>query len=165
MLINRRFDLSLLLAVLILLSYTVSKKSKSLMKTMRNANNKYYHLSFRHSGKCLDINGGHKENGAPAIQWDCHGGDNQKFRMVWNDDDTVTLYAKHSGKVLDVTGHANVNGAKIIQWDYHGGNNQKWSLQHTDSGHFLVRAKNSGKCLDVPNGNKNSGNHIQQWDW
>lgn len=32
-----------------------------------------------HSGKCIDVGGWSQQNGARLIQWDCHGGSNQKF--------------------------------------------------------------------------------------
>ncbi|MCA1848256.1 MAG: RICIN domain-containing protein, partial [Actinobacteria bacterium] len=81
-----------------------------------------------HSGKVLDVSNGSTENGAPIIQWDWHGGNNQRF---WIDDvggDRFALRSLHSGKVLDVSGWSTDHGAPIIQWDWHGGNNQLWQI-------------------------------------
>ena len=36
----------------------------------------------RHSLKVLDVNGWSTDNGAPVIQWDMHGGDNQLWQIV-----------------------------------------------------------------------------------
>src|SRR3712207_6997183 len=34
----------------------------------------------RHSLRVLDVSGWSTDNGAPVIQWDMHGGNNQQFR-------------------------------------------------------------------------------------
>ena len=39
----------------------------------------YYFIYCEHSGKALDIEGGSKQPGAKLIQWNIHGGDNQKY--------------------------------------------------------------------------------------
>ena len=81
-----------------------------------------------HSGKVLDVSGWSADNGAPIVQWDWHGGNNQRF---WIDDvggDLFALRSVHSGKVLDVDGFSTDRGARIIQWDWHGGNNQRWQI-------------------------------------
>jgi hypothetical protein len=64
--------------------------------------------------------------GAPIIQGEWCGGDNQSFRPEPTSDGYYRLVAKHSGKCLDVTGISAANGAAIIQWDWWGGNNQQW---------------------------------------
>ncbi len=37
-----------------------------------------YRLTARRSSKCLDVHGAPGSNGAPVIQWDCHGNANQQ---------------------------------------------------------------------------------------
>src|SRR5262249_32675980 len=36
--------------------------------------------------RCLDVNGGSKDNGAQIVQWDCHGGPNQQWRLIRDAD-------------------------------------------------------------------------------
>ena len=36
----------------------------------------------RHSLMVLDVTGGSHDNGAPIIQWDSHGGNNQLWQIV-----------------------------------------------------------------------------------
>ena len=38
-------------------------------------------LVASHSSSCLDVNGGSLDDGASIIQWQCHGGDNQQWRL------------------------------------------------------------------------------------
>ena len=79
-------------------------------------------------GRVLDVAGASTADGAPVIQWDWHGGDNQLFEILPLEDGHVRLQARHSQKVLDVAGASAENGAPIIQWDWHGGDNQRWVL-------------------------------------
>ena len=65
----------------------------------------------RNSGQVLDVAGASTEDGARIIQWDWHGGDNQRFRLEPLGDGYVHIVAKHSGKVLDVAGASARHGA------------------------------------------------------
>jgi len=98
-----------------------------------------YRFVAEHSGKVLDVLGASTANGAPIIQWDWHGGDNQLFRVenaLGSSGNSpsgprVKLYritAVHSGKVLDVENWSQALGAKIQQWDWLGGDNQLWGF-------------------------------------
>ena len=68
-----------------------------------------------------------QDNGANVIQWTCHGGPNQLWRLD-RIGDAYRIVAKHSGKVLDVAGASPSNGANVQQWQYGGGPNQLWRL-------------------------------------
>ncbi|MCP4136414.1 MAG: RICIN domain-containing protein, partial [bacterium] len=56
---------------------------------------KFKKFVSRNSGKCLDIRGGSKRNMASLIQWDCHGGGNQQFKITKmgsrNNNDVVAI--------------------------------------------------------------------------
>ena len=98
------------------------------------------------SGKSLD-------DGASIIQWQCHSGDNQQWRLEVIADGYSQIVSRHSGKCLDVSGKSLDNGASIIQWQCHGGENQQWRLELDADfgGYFYARivSRHSGKCLDV----------------
>lgn len=80
------------------------------------------------TGKCLDISGGSRDNGAAIIEWSCHNGDNQKWQLV-------ALYGRYvvqsklTGKVLDVPGGSQNSHVQIIQWEPTGGSNQQWIFE------------------------------------
>lgn len=89
----------------------------------------YYFIKNVGSGKCLDVIGASRSNGAGVTQWDCHGGTNQRWLLYnhisWNFK--VTLVNQNSGKCLDVLGWSRNRGASIGQWDCNIGNrNQQW---------------------------------------
>ncbi|MCK4347745.1 MAG: RICIN domain-containing protein, partial [Thermoplasmatales archaeon] len=125
--------------------------------------NEDYVIIAKHSGKCLDVGGISKHNGAKLMQYHYWGGDNQEWRFKAVGRGYCYIIAKHSGKCLDVSGISKNNGAKIIQYHYWGGDNQKWKLEPVGDGYCCIIAKHSGKCLDVNSKSKEDGAMIQQF--
>ena len=119
-------------------------------------------LVASHSQKCLDVSGGSLDDGASIIQWQCHGGANQQWRLEVAGDGYSRVVSRHSGKCLDVSGVSTEDGARIIQWPCHGGANQQWRLEAVGEGYRLV-ARHSGKCLDVTGWSTDNGTGILQW--
>ena len=112
--------------------------------------------SRRRDNFCMDVPGSNKDNGTQMTMWDCHGGENQQFKM----DDKQRLVNKNSGKCLDVSGGAGA-GATVIQWDCHDGNNQKWEYDEKGRLH-PVHAMD--KCLDISGGSDANGSKLLIWD-
>jgi hypothetical protein len=101
-------------------------------------------IRARHSGKCLDVKGGGAGNGTPIIQYDCHGGDNQ----LWKINKTGSGYqikSAQSGKCLDVRGPSTADGAVMQIWDCGGASqtNQIFNL----SGVFSPSQQSSFQML------------------
>ena len=119
-------------------------------------------LVASHSQKCLDVNGGSLIDGASLIQWQCHGGGNQQWRLEVAADGYSRIVSSHSGKCMDVSGGSLGDGASIIQWQCHSGANQQWRLEAVGEGYRLV-ARHSGKCLDVTGWSADDGAGISQW--
>jgi hypothetical protein len=112
-----------------------------------------------HSGLCMDLADSYA--GTTLYQWPCHGGDNQRFKLVDMGDGTYNLVAKHSGLCLDVP---NWNwGVQVQQWPCHGGDNQRFWLRDQGNGLYQLVAKHSGLCLDVSGASYSAGAGIIQW--
>src|SRR5262245_38626634 len=110
-----------------------------------------YKIQVVHSGKVLDVSGESRQDGAPVIQWDWHGGPNQKFRVFHLGAEVYFIMAVHSGKVLDVRGVSKDNGAGVIQYRLNGGPNQQFRfLPAADSRgpYYFLSPLHSGKVLD-----------------
>jgi uncharacterized protein (DUF1800 family) len=120
-----------------------------------------YQLVARHSGKCLDVNGG-SADGASIIQWACHGGDNQAWRLEAVGSGYYRILARHSGKALDVSGASQDDSAPVVQYTPHTGENQQWRLEAVADGYRLV-ARHSGKALDVPGASAADGTAVIQY--
>src|SRR5205823_3609457 len=80
-----------------------------------NDDGAYYRLKSVATGFCVDVNGNAQTDGAQVLQWDCGGGENQRwyFRAVL--DGHYQLAAKHSAKCLRVAGGATGSGAGYVQ--------------------------------------------------
>jgi hypothetical protein len=123
-------------------------------------------LIAKHSNKCLDVNGAGYGDGTNVIQWTCHGGANQQWRLepVQTVGNYYRILAHHSGKALDVSGISTATGANVHQWEWWMGDNQLWELIPQGGGYYLVKAKHSGKCLDVSGVSTADGANVYQWD-
>jgi hypothetical protein len=121
-----------------------------------------YSVINRNSNKCVDIYAAQQQNGAAVIQWTCHGGANQKFKLIPTDSGFVRMVAQHSGKVVDVSGASTANRALIDQWDYVGGGNQQWRPVGVGGGFYKFIARHSGRALTIPGCSTADGTQLQQ---
>jgi hypothetical protein len=88
-------------------------------------------LVNRGSGKCIDVWGPLRTNGATVHEWTCYPTDSQLWRfepkgrtyLGWP---VYQLRNKLSGRCLDIFRNLPDTGTPIIQWDCHGGPNQEW---------------------------------------
>ena len=123
----------------------------------------FFELVSRNSGKCLDVFGASTDAGAAAIQWVCHGGPNQQWRLEPAGGSAVRIIARHSGLALDVFGASLDDVAPIIQWPVHGGDNQAWTLQPAGDGYVRLVVRHSGKAMDVEFASPDDGARVIQY--
>jgi uncharacterized repeat protein (TIGR03803 family) len=123
----------------------------------------YVELVSRNSGKCLDVFGASTDAAASVIQWVCHGGQNQQWRLEPAGGGAVRIIARHSGQALDVFGALIDDVTPIIQWPVHGGDNQVWTLEPTSDGHVRIVARHSGKAMDVEFASPDDGARVIQY--
>ncbi|WP_329569937.1 RICIN domain-containing protein [Kitasatospora sp. NBC_01266] len=126
--------------------------------TIRNVNSKL----------CLEIADWSTSNGAAARQWQCTGGDNQKW--IFKDGQFVNL---HSGLCLEIADWSTSDGAAARQWQCTGGDNQKWEPGNAnfpeqssvleDTVWFAYNV-HSAKCLEIPAWSTDWGTQADQWD-
>jgi hypothetical protein len=78
--------------------------------------NDTYWLQNVHSGKCLEDTNYSLANGAPTGQYDCYIGDNQRWRLIWDDQNGYALFQNvYSGLCLSVNGWTATSGVAIVQ--------------------------------------------------
>ena len=123
----------------------------------------YYELVSRNSGKCLDVSRASTDAAASVIQWTCHGGENQQWRLEPTGGGAFRIIVRHSGQVLDVYGALLDDVTPIIQWPAHGGDNQAWTLQPASDGYVSIVARHSGKVLDVEFASPDDGARVIQY--
>lgn len=90
--------------------------------------------TFSNGHLCLDVEGNSTANGAPVQQSNCHGQDNQLWKLVDMGNGKFQIVSKRSNKCLDVAWdnerYAHSNGARIQQWTCYGPDqlNQLWKI-------------------------------------
>ncbi|VUD69271.1 Endo-1,4-beta-xylanase A [Thalassocella blandensis] len=120
-------------------------------------------LKARHSGKCLEVGGWSKEGGANIIQWNCHGGDNQRFRKLDGGDGYWLLQNVNSGKCLSVDqGNTNAGG-NVVQRNCDGRENQRIMAANLFGSVHQFAFRHSGICIDVGGWGEQNGANIIQW--
>jgi hypothetical protein len=124
----------------------------------------WVNIVSKNSGKCMDVVYQSLSPAAGLIQYDCWGGDNQKF-MFTPVSGGFMITAKHSGMGLDVGGgpSATFDGPPIIQWPYWGGSNEIFQVNPTSDGYVSINPTSSGKCFDVAWVSKDNGAPVIQW--
>lgn len=118
------------------------------------------------AGKCLDLPGATRQNGARPALWDCLGDANQQF--TYTDAGELRVYGE---KCLDASGGGATAGTAVILWDCSGAPNQKWTLNDDKT----IRSAVSGLCLAIADGRTDSGgpaiidtctdSSAQQWEF
>jgi hypothetical protein len=121
----------------------------------------WVNIISKNSGKCMDVINQSTAPGANLIQYDCWGGDNQKF-LFTPVSGGYKVTAKHSGLQLDVWGGTE-DGPPIAQWTYWGGPNEIFQLNPTSDGYYSINPVSSGKCFDVAAISRDNGAPVIQW--
>lgn len=121
-----------------------------------------YTLKAKHSGLCLDVEGGSTANGAYTQQSWCNGADNQGFALVHLGGGYNQLVANHSGLCLDVYWASKNAGARIQQWQCNNLDHQKFHLIFHGASTYSLVAKHSGQCVEVANASMANGAQVIQ---
>jgi GH43 family beta-xylosidase len=124
-----------------------------------------YRLVSRSSGKCLDLMGGSTADGANVALWTCNSGNNQKWRIEDQADDTSRLVNVASGKVLDVANCASADGTDIRQWSWLNNTCQRFRMVHGAGGWVRLLNEATGKVADVANCATADGTDVRLWTW
>lgn len=116
------------------------------------------------SGKCLDVEGGSRDDKAEIIQFDCLKQNNQRWTVQSVGNGMFRMVARHSGKCMDVSGASQDNGARVIQFACHDGTNQRFFLERSGANFKIKPVHASRKCLDIEGGGIQSGAHLIQFE-
>jgi alpha-galactosidase len=114
------------------------------------------------SGKCLDVAGG-TADGMKLVQWSCHGGANQQFRVEPLGWGLLRLVDQSSGKCVDVERSGTADGTSLQIWPCNGTAAQTFALEDAGGGYQRLRNPHSGKCVDVHRASHADGARVQLW--
>lgn len=149
------------------MSWTPEVTVDTVTGTVAGTSATYNTLIARHSGKCADVTSQSLWAGAQIKQYDCNGGNNQKYWFKSVGSGYYQLVVRSSSLCV------RENAGTVSQEDCNASvTAQQWSL--TTSGSYVnITSRASGKCLDV-NGASTAnsaaiityacnGNANQQW--
>ncbi|MFJ3303528.1 ricin-type beta-trefoil lectin domain protein [Streptomyces sp. NPDC086549] len=95
--------------------------------------------------KCLDVQGGKKDNGTPVQVYTCNGSAAQKW-VLWGGEDSLHLENVNALRCLDVAGNNAANGTKI-QISSCNSPAAAWATELR--GATALKNTSTGKCLDL----------------
>ncbi|WP_315903748.1 RICIN domain-containing protein [Streptomyces rhizosphaerihabitans] len=96
--------------------------------------------------KCLDVQGGKKDNGTPVQVYTCNGSAAQKWVLLGSED-KLHLQNVNSLKCLDVAGNNTANGTTIQISSCKDSTSQTWASELR--GATSLKSVGTGKCLDL----------------
>lgn len=111
------------------------------------------------SNRCLDVDATAAGPGVAVGLYDCHGGANQRWRLVKGQ---LRVYGNYS-MCLDADGGPEAvqgNGRKVQVWPCNTSVNQRWT-KRTDG---TLRWKGDGRCLDPLGKATANGTRLVLWD-
>jgi alpha-galactosidase len=115
------------------------------------------------SRKCVDVAGGGSGDGTDIVQWTCHGGANQTFRVEDVGGGAVRLVDQGSQKCMDVDRSGTRDGTNIQLWTCNGTGAQSFVAEDQGGGVTRLRNTGSGKCVDVNGSSNADGGNVQLW--
>ena len=139
--------------------------SKSSTSHGSNTFSGFYTITNRNSEKVLDVDSASLSNGAPVIQWDNNGNQNQEWEIVDMGDGSFKFVARHSKKVIDLKNSNLADGNEIQQWKDNGTDAQRWQIVPLENNFYKIISKASGKALQVNGSSLENGAIINQWTY
>merc|ERR1712029_296378 len=112
-------------------------------------------ITNKNSGKVMDVAGAKFEAGTDVIQYQKHGGKNQRFVMEYNGEKSFKIHPLNNQKITAGLDGQNMRMVNRSDW--------KHSYQLVPEGDYF-RIKSDHKCLDVDHESKNNSARILFWD-
>jgi hypothetical protein len=126
--------------------------------------NRYYKITGKQSGKCLDVAGVSTADNAQIHIWGYVGGANQQWKFVPASNGYYKIVSRNSGKLLSAATTANANQINIVQLTDTNGTNQQWKIVYVGDGFKFVNL-GTGKDLDVQGFGTADGTNVWTWDY
>lgn len=121
----------------------------------------WYNFIAQHSGKCLDVYGGHSNDRNNILHWNCNGSAAQEFRLVpWPGTNGYSIRTLHN-KCVSIEDGSSSNGANVNQFHCNGTGAQLFYLIPVGNGNYYLRNHTSQKCVDASGGH--AGANVHQW--
>jgi hypothetical protein len=114
------------------------------------------------SGKCVDLPAGETGDGTELIQYDCHGGPNQQWRIESLGDAGVRIISAMTGKCVGTKPRRSGGGAYVVKVACDGSLGELWSVRDDGNGYVLQNIA-SRLCIDVLGASNANGTKLLGW--
>jgi hypothetical protein len=105
-----------------------------------------YHIVINsQTNKCMDLEGFSFDDGAPVLQYPCHGQHNQQWVITDGSSGGVRFAVRHSGKGIEVKDGASADGTPIAQKSWAATPAQEFKLTPAEPAAVAPGAKAAGK--------------------
>ncbi|MGV9554457.1 RICIN domain-containing protein [Streptomyces sp. NPDC003522] len=123
-----------------------------------------YQLVVKKSGKCIDVPGASRADGAKLQQWGCTANSPwQQFTLRSAGAGVYTLVGVDSKLCVDVPAGSTVSGTQVVQWGCGTGkSHQQWRLTPSGTGTYQIINVKSGLCLSDKGASTASGAAVIQ---
>ena len=125
------------------------------------AENVYYKLKVKHSGKFLDVTSGSTADGATLVQMADNGKTSQQWKFTKADNGVYQIVNKNSGLVLDASTKDNT----VVQAANKNTNTQRWKLTGNGKGEYYIVNKQNNRLLEVYYAEMTDGSKVQHWEF
>jgi Ricin-type beta-trefoil lectin domain. len=125
-----------------------------------------YQVIARSSTKCVDLDNGSPEDGTTILQWSCHSGLNQRWRLVRRFGGAIGIYqvvSVETGKCMAVRDASMDDGVDVVQEPCGLQPDRLWRISEVVDAYLMFVAVVSKKCLDVRDLGLSDGVRLQQW--
>ena len=111
-----------------------------------------------------NLDGVYLKSGDQIHLWDVHHGNNQRFRIIENNDGSVTFI--NGNNAIDVKGGEVWNGNAIQIYERNGTKAQNFFIKDRGNGWISIHsALNERYCIDVSNFGTSNGTKILLWEY
>jgi hypothetical protein len=114
------------------------------------------------SGKCLDLPRGQRGDGTSPVQYDCHGGANQLWKIVAVRDSGYQIVSRLSGKCIGADSTSDKPASRVAQAECGTSSDQLWQLNGVGNV-YAIQNVASRLCLDVPGASTANGIELTTW--
>ncbi|KAL8994765.1 MAG: hypothetical protein Q9169_005349 [Polycauliona sp. 2 TL-2023] len=113
------------------------------------------------TGLAIDSAGIYKD-GEAVVQWGLNDGQNQRWLLTQNSDESWNIINLATWKSLDCPGGSDKDGLEMVLWTADRDGNQRWGIERQGDGTYKIENQASRKVLDGAGGAENGTQLVQQ---
>ena len=152
----------------------MEEANMSSLVTVKHIGSGYYTMTFKNSGRNLDIANATSSSGANVWQYDNNGSDAQKWIVTPSGDGFFYIISKLNNNLyLNVSGGSAAPGTNVQVYSGNSSNAQKWKFiasgattgKTIESGEYIITSALSRyACINLFGGSGEDGTNVHIWN-